>query len=323
MRELTYTQALSEALSEEMERDETVFLIGEDIGAFGGVFGITKGFVERFGERRVRQTPVSESAIIGTAVGAAMTGLRPVAEIMYVDFITTAMDQVVNQAAKLRYMSGGQVTMPLVIRTQGGGGTAEAAQHSQSLEAWFVHVPGLKVVMPATPYDAKGLLKTAIRDDHPVMFLEHKLLYAETQTVPEGKWLIPFGEADIKCEGDDVTVVATSLMVHKTLEAVEALSDKISVEVIDPRTLVPLDIEAILKSVEKTGRLLVVQEACIRAGMGAEIVREVAEKAFDYLDAPPKVLGGLNIPMPYTPPLEKVVTPQKEDIIRAVREMVG
>ncbi len=323
MRELTYTQALSEALSEEMERDETVFLIGEDIGAFGGVFGITKGFVERFGERRVRQTPVSESAIIGTAVGAAMTGLRPVAEIMYVDFITTAMDQVVNQAAKLRYMSGGQVTMPLVIRTQGGGGTAEAAQHSQSLEAWFVHVPGLKVVMPATPYDAKGLLKTAIRDDHPVMFLEHKLLYAETQTVPEGKWLIPFGEADIKCEGDDVTVVATSLMVHKTLEAVEALSDKISVEVIDPRTLVPLDIEAILKSVEKTGRLLVVHEACIKAGMGAEIVREVVEKAFDYLDAPPKVLGGLNIPMPYTPPLEKVVTPQKEDIIRAVREMVG
>jgi pyruvate dehydrogenase E1 component beta subunit len=321
MRELTYTQALSEALSEEMARDETVFLIGEDIGAFGGVFGITKGFVERFGERRVRQTPVSESAIIGTAVGAAMTGLRPVAEIMYVDFITTAMDQVVNQAAKLRYMSGGQMTMPLVIRTQGGGGTAEAAQHSQSLEAWFVHVPGLKVVMPATPYDAKGLLKTAIRDDHPVMFLEHKLLYAETQTVPEDEWLIPFGEADIKCEGDDVTVVATSLMVHKTLEAVEVLSDEISVEVIDPRTLVPLDIEAIIKSVEKTGRLLVVHEACIRAGMGAEIVREVVGKAFDYLDAPPKVLGGLNIPMPYTPPLEKVVTPRKEDIIKAVREM--
>ena len=323
MRELTYTQALSEALSEEMERDETVFLIGEDIGAFGGVFGITKGFVERFGERRVRQTPVSESAIIGTAVGAAMTGLRPVAEIMYVDFITTAMDQVVNQAAKLRYMSGGQVTMPLVIRTQGGGGTAEAAQHSQSLEAWFVHVPGLKVVMPATPYDAKGLLKTAIRDDHPVMFLEHKLLYAQTQTVPDGEWLIPFGEADVKCEGDDVTVVATSLMVHKTLEVVEALSGEISVEVIDPRTLVPLDLERILKSVEKTGRLLVVHEACIRAGMGAEIVREVVEKAFDYLDAPPKVLGGLNIPMPYTPPLEKVVTPQKEDIVKAVREMVG
>jgi len=322
MREITYTQALSEALSEEMERDETVFLIGEDIGAFGGVFGVTKGFVEKFGERRVRQTPICESAIIGTAVGAAMTGLRPVAEIMYVDFVTVAMDQIANQAAKLRYMSGGQVSMPLVIRTQGGDGTAEAAQHSQSLEVWFVHVPGLKVVMPATPYDAKGLLKAAIRDDNPVMFIEHKLLYSEKQTVPEGEWLVPLGEAEVKREGDDITAVATSLMVHKTLKAAEALSGETSVEVIDPRTLVPLDIEAILKSVEKTGRLLVVHEACTRAGIGAEIVREIVEKAFDYLDAPPKVLGGLNIPMPYTPPLEKAVTPQKEDIIKAVREMV-
>ena len=322
MREIAYTQALSEVLSEEMERDEAVFLIGEDIGAFGGVFGITKGFVERFGERRVRQTPICESAMIGTAVGAAMTGLRPVAEIMYVDFVTVAMDQIANQAAKLRYMSGGQVTMPLVIRTQGGDGSAEAAQHSQSLEAWFVHVPGLKVVMPATPYDAKGLLKAAIRDDNPVMFIEHKLLYSEKQTVPEGEWLVPLGEAEVKSEGDDITVVATSLMVHRTLKAAEALSGEISVEVIDPRTLVPLDIEAILKSVEKTGRLLVVHEACTRAGIGAEIVREIVEKAFDYLDAPPKVLGGLNIPMPYTPPLEKAVTPQEEDIIKAVREMV-
>ncbi|RKY65879.1 MAG: alpha-ketoacid dehydrogenase subunit beta [Candidatus Latescibacterota bacterium] len=322
MRETAYTQALSEVLSEEMERDEAVFLIGEDIGAFGGVFGITKGFVERFGERRVRQTPICESAMIGTAVGAAMTGLRPVAEIMYVDFVTVAMDQIANQAAKLRYMSGGQVTMPLVIRTQGGDGSAEAAQHSQSLEAWFVHVPGLKVVMPATPYDAKGLLKAAIRDDNPVMFIEHKLLYSEKQTVPEGEWLVPLGEAEVKSEGDDITVVATSLMVHRTLKAAEALSGEISVEVIDPRTLVPLDIEAILKSVEKTGRLLVVHEACTRAGIGAEIVREIVEKAFDYLDAPPKVLGGLNIPMPYTPPLEKAVTPQEEDIIKAVREMV-
>ncbi|RKY71670.1 MAG: alpha-ketoacid dehydrogenase subunit beta [Candidatus Latescibacterota bacterium] len=305
-----------------MERDEAVFLIGEDIGAFGGVFGITKGFVERFGERRVRQTPICESAMIGTAVGAAMTGLRPVAEIMYVDFVTVAMDQIANQAAKLRYMSGGQVSMPLVIRTQGGDGSAEAAQHSQSLEAWFVHVPGLKVVMPATPYHAKGLLKAAIRDDNPVMFIEHKLLYSEKQTVPEGEWLVPLGEAEVKSEGDDITVVATSLMVHRTLKAAEALSGEISVEVIDPRTLVPLDIEAILKSVEKTGRLLVVHEACTRAGIGAEIVREIVEKAFDYLDAPPKVLGGLNIPMPYTPPLEKAVTPQEEDIIKAVREMV-
>lgn len=323
MRELSYAQALREALSEEMERDETVFLIGEDIGAFGGVFGITKGFVEKFGARRVRQTPVSESAIIGTGVGAAMTGLRPVAEIMYVDFVTVAMDQIVNQAAKLRYMSGGQLKLPLVIRTQGGNGTLEAAQHSQSLEAWFVHVPGLKVVMPATAYDAKGLLKAAIRDDHPVMFIEHRLLYAQKQTVPEGEWLIPLGEAEVKREGDEVTVVATSLMVHKTLDAAEALSGEIGLEVIDPRTLVPLDMETIIASVEKTGRLLVVHEACTRGGIGAEIVREVVERAFDYLDAPPKVLGGLNIPMPYTPPLEQVATPQKEDIIQAVRAMVA
>ncbi len=323
MREQSYTQMLREALSEEMERDENIFLIGEDIGPFGGVFGVTKRFIQRFGDRRIRQTPISESAIVGTAVGAAMTGLRPVAEIMYIDFITVAMDQVVNQAAKLRYMSGGQMSLPLVIRTQGGDGTAEAAQHSQSLEAWFVHTPGLKVVMPSTPYDAKGLLKTAIRDDNPVIFIEHKLLYSQKQTVPEGEWLIPLGEAEVKRQGSDITVVATSLMVYKALEAADTLNGEVSVEVVDPRTLVPLDMETIIESVKKTGKLLVIHEACTRGGIGAEIVRQVVEQAFDRLDAPPKVLGGQSIPMPYAPTLEKAVTPQMEDILKAIRDMVG
>ncbi len=322
MRELTYLDALNEALREEMERDENVFLIGEDIGSFGGVFGVEKGLWEKFGEKRVRQTPISEDAIVGTAVGAAMTGLRPVAEIMYIDFITCCMDQVVNQAAKLRYMSGGNLKMPLVIRAQGGSGTAEAAQHSQSLEAWFVHTPGLKVVMPATVYDAKGLLKTAIRDDNPVIFLEHRLLYNMKDNVPEGEWTVPFGKAEVKQEGKDITIVATSLMIHKALEAAKELAGNISIEVIDPKTLVPLDIDTILESVKKTSRLLVVHEAPTIAGVGAEIVRQVVEKAFDYLDGAPRVLGGKSIPMPFAPTLEKACTPQKEDIIKFVKEMV-
>lgn len=322
MREITYREALNEALREEMKRDENIFLIGEDIGLYGGVFRVTQGLIEEFGERRVRQTPISESAIVGTAIGAALTGLRPIVEIMYIDFTTVAMDQITNQLAKLRFMSGGKVTLPLVIRTQGGTGTGEAAQHTQSLEAWFVHTPGLKVVMPSTPYDAKGLLKTAIRDDSPVMFIEHKLLYPLRETLPEGEWLIPLGEADIKREGNDITVVAISHMVHKVLEVAEALSEEISLEVIDPRTLVPLDTRTIIESITKTGKILVVHEACLRGGIGAEIVRQVVEKAFDILDAPPRVIGGLNIPIPYSPPLEKASVPQKEDVIRAVREMV-
>ena len=322
MRELTYLDALNEALREEMERDENVFLIGEDIGPFGGVFGVEKGLWEKFGEKRVRQTPISEDAIVGTAVGAAMTGLRPVAEIMYIDFITCCMDQIVDQAAKLRYRSGGRLKMPLVIRAQGGGGTAEAAQHSQSLEAWFMHTPGLKVVMPSTVYDAKGLLKTAIRDDNPVIFLEHRLLYNIKDNVPEGEWTVPFGKAEVKQEGKDITVVATSLMVHKALEAAKELVDSISIEVIDPRTLVPLDTNTILESVKKTSKLLVIHEAPTIAGVGAEIVRQVVEGAFDYLDGAPRVLGGRSIPMPYAPALEKACIPQKEDIVKFIKEMI-
>jgi len=321
MREIRYVDALNEALKEEMGRDKNIFLIGEDIGPLGGIFGVNKGLYDKFGERRVRQTPISESAIIGTAVGAAMTGLRPIAEIMYIDFITTAMDQVVNQAAKLSFMSAGQFKLPLVIRTQEGSGTREAAQHTQSLEAWFVHTPGLKVVMPSTPYDAKGLLKSAIRDDSPVIFIEHKLLYKKRGKVPEEEYLIPLGKAEIKRKGDDITVVATSLMVHKALEVAEKLSKEIDIEVIDPRTLVPLHIETIMESVKKTGKLLVVHEACTRGGIGAEIVREVTEKAFDYLDAPPRVLGGVNTPIPYSPSLERVCVPQKENIVKVIREM--
>ncbi|OIN97033.1 alpha-ketoacid dehydrogenase subunit beta [Candidatus Desantisbacteria bacterium CG1_02_38_46] len=322
MREIRYVDALNEALKEEMERDENVFLLGEDIGPLGGAFGVSKGLYDKFGEKRVRQTPISESAIIGTAVGAAMTGLRPVAEIMYIDFITTAMDQVVNQAAKLSFMSGGQFKLPLVIRTQGGSGTRESSQHTQSLEAWFVHTPGLKVVMPSTPYDAKGLLKTSIRDNDPVIFIEHKLLYDKRGEVPDEEYLIPLGEAEIKREGKDLTVIATSLMVHKVLEVAEEISDEISIEVIDPRTLVPLDINKIIQSVKKTNKVLIVHEACTRAGIGAEIVREIVENAFDYLDAPPKVLGGLNTPIPYSSFLEDVCVPQKEDIVKTIKEMI-
>ena len=323
MREVTYTRALHEAMSEEMQRDEAVFLIGEDIEELGGVSGATKGLKSRFGAKRVRQTPLSEAGFVGLSVGAAMAGLRPVAEIMYVDFTTVCMDPIINQAAKLRYMSGGQLTIPLVIRTQGGAGTSEAAQHSQSMEALFAHVPGLKVALPSTPKDVKGLLKSAIRDDNPVIFLEHKLLYATKGPIPTGEYLIPFGEAEIKRPGDDVTVVATSLMVHKSLAAAETLADEVSVEIINPRTVVPFDMDCVKASVEKTGRLLVVQEACTRCGFGSEIVRRVAEECFDALKAPPRVLGGANLPMPFSHPLETACVPQEETIAAAIREVAG
>ncbi|MEA3401937.1 MAG: alpha-ketoacid dehydrogenase subunit beta [Armatimonadota bacterium] len=319
MRNVTFVRALNEAIAEEMERDESVVLIGEDIADCGGVFGVTAGMLSRFGRERVRQTPISEAAFTGLAVGAAMAGLRPVSEIMYVDFATTCMDQILNQAAKLRYMSGGQVSVPLVIRTQQGGGTCEAAQHSQNFEAIFAHVPGLKVAIPATPYDAKGLLKSAIRDDNPVMFLEHKLLYEEKGDIPREEYLIPLGEADVKREGEDLTVVATSLMVHRALQAAEAVADEISVEVIDPRTLVPLDLEAIVASVRKTGRLLVVQEAWTSGGFGSEIVRRVVDECFEALKAPPRVHGSADVPMPFSPPLEQAVVPSAETIAEAMR----
>lgn len=323
-RELTYAEALNEALEEEMNRDTNVVLIGEDIGLHGGAFQVTKGLYKKFGKGRVRNTPVSEAAIAGTAVGASLTGLRPVAEIMYIDFATIAMDQIVNQAAKIRFMFGGKAKLPLVIRTMCGAGTGSAAQHSQSLEAWFYHIPGLKVAIPSTPYDAKGLLKTAIRDDNPVIFIEYKrLYYAVKGPVPKDEYLIPFGKADIKREGKDITVVATSAMVHEALKAQEVLNKEgISLEVIDPRTLYPLDKDTIIESVKKTSKLIIVHEAIIRGGVGGDIASIVIDEAFDYLDAPIKRIGGLDVPMPYAKNLEEEVIPDYEDIIKTVREIL-
>jgi len=323
MRDITYVRALHEALAEEMARDESVFLLGEDLIELGGVSGATKGLTSRFGEKRVRQTPLSEAAFVGLSVGAALAGLRPVAEIMYVDFVTVCMDQIINQAAKLRYMSGGQLTIPFVLRTQQGSGTCEAAQHSQSVEAWFAHTPGLKVAMPATPADAKGLLKSAIRDNNPVIFLEHKLLYATKGLVPRGEHIIPLGEAEIKREGTDITVFATSRMVHLALAAAEALEGDVSVEVLDPRTIVPLDVEAIISSVRKTGRLLVLQEACVSGGFGGEVLRHVTEGCFDALKTAPRIIGSANLPVPFSHPLEQACLPQQDDVVEAIRAMAA
>ncbi len=324
MREITYLEAIREAISQEMRNNPDVFMMGEDIGIYGGAFGVSRGLVEEFGPERIRDTPISESALAGSAVGAAMTGMRPIIELQFSDFITIAMDQLVNQGAKIRYMFGGKARVPMVVRTPGGSGTGAAAQHSQSLEAWMAHIPGLKVVQPSTAYDAKGLLKAAIDDDNPVIFYEHKLLYRTKGQVPEEPYAIPLGKADIKREGADITVIATSIMVHRALKAAETLSGEgISVEVLDPRTLVPLDVESIVRSVKKTGRVLIVHEAVKRGGIGAEIAGVIAEsEAFDYLDAPIRRLGGAAVPIPYNPVLEKAAVPQEEDIVRAVRELV-
>ncbi|MEM2917396.1 MAG: alpha-ketoacid dehydrogenase subunit beta [Candidatus Bathyarchaeia archaeon] len=324
MKEITYRDALREALREEMRRDDRVFLLGEDIGRFwGGAFGVTKGLAEEFGDERVRDTPISESAIIGVAIGAAITGLRPVAEIMFGDLTALAMDQIANQAAKLRYMFGGQAKVPLVIRTPFGAGVNIAAHHSQSLEAWFMHVPGLWVAVPSTPFDAKGLLKTAVRGDNPVMYCEHKLLYPVKGLIPEEDFTVPFGVADVKREGEDVTVVATLFMVHKALAAAEQLGKEgISVEVVDPRTLVPLDKEAIVNSVKKTGRVVIVSEDCKTAGVSAEIAAIIAEEALDYLDAPIKRVAEPDTPIPFSPPLEQFVIPDEKKIIKAVKEIL-
>jgi pyruvate/2-oxoglutarate/acetoin dehydrogenase E1 component len=319
MRELSYAAAIGEAIREEMALDEGVFLIGEDIGSVQSADDL---FAE-FRRRRVWQTPISESGFVGLAVGAASVGLRPIVEIMYCDFVTVAMDQICNQAAKLRLMSGGGLRMPLVIKTPAGCGTREGAHHSQSLEAWFVHTPGLKVVMPSTPYDAKGLMKSAIRDDEPVIFIQHRLLHPMMQPVPEEEWLVPLGVADTKRDGDDLTIVATSYAVTKALAAAAALSDDISIEIIDPRTVAPLDLESILASVHKTGRLLVVHEAPAQGGVGAEIVRQVVAAGTGYLKAPPQVLGAAHVPMPYSPPLEDACIPQVRDIVRTVWEMMA
>ena len=321
---ITYKEAVKQAMQEEMRREESVFLMGEDVGIYGGAFGVSLGMLDEFGEERVRDTPISEAVIAGAAAGAAVTGMRPIAEIMFSDFITIAMDSLVNQAAKMRYMFGGKARVPMVLRMPGGSGTGAAAQHSQSLEAWLVHVPGLKVVMPSTPYDAKGLLKTAIRDDNPVVFIETKTVYNRKGEVPEEDYTIPFGVADVKRVGKDVTVFATGTMVHRSLEAADILAKEgIDVEVIDPRTLVPFDKETLVKSVMKTGKLIIVHEACKRGGFGGEVAAEIMDsEAFDYLDAPIKRVAGKNVPIPYCMELERSAVPQVEDIVTAVREIV-
>jgi acetoin:2,6-dichlorophenolindophenol oxidoreductase subunit beta len=322
MREIEYREAIKEACIEEMDRDPKIFLIGEDIGEYGGAFRAYKGLLEKYGPERVINTPISEQAILGGAVGAALTGSRPIAEIMFIDFCALAMDQIVNQAAKINFMTGDALHVPMVLRTQGGSGTGIAAQHSQSLEAWFYHIPGLKVVMPSTPYDVKGLLKTAIRDNDPVVFIEHKTLYLSKGEVPEEEYSIPFGAADIKREGKDVTVFAYSAMVLKALAAAEELSKEgISCEVIDPRTLVPLDIDALIKSVKKTNKLVVLSEAVERGSIASDIVAIVNDKAFDYLDGPVKRVCGLNTAIPYNSKLEKACVPSKDTIIEAIRGM--
>ena len=323
MRRITYCDALNEAMLEEMARDDRVFVIGEDVDIHGGVFKFTRDVAERFGTRRCVGTPISEEGFVGLCVGAAATGLRPIVEIMYMDFIMLAMDQLANQMAKMRTMSGGQVSMGVTIRAQSGHGTSEAAQHSQSLEAWFVHTPGFKVCMPATVYDAKGLLKSAIRDGNPVVMIENRCLLYEEEDVPEGEWIVPLGEADVAREGGDVTVIATAYARHKALAAAESLVGEISVEVIDPRTIVPLDMETILRSVAKTGRVLVVHESPTRGGIGAEIVRRIALEGFDYLDAPPVVHAGADLPIPFSPPLEEACLPQADTIAQAIRELVA
>jgi acetoin:2,6-dichlorophenolindophenol oxidoreductase subunit beta len=318
MRTIRYKAAITEAMREEMERDERVFVIGEDVDIHGGVFKITRGLVERFGRRRVRGTPISESAFIGLAAGAAMTGLRPIVEIMYMDFALVAMDQIVNQACSVSYMSGGKVRMPLVLRGQVGVGSREAAQHSRQFESWFVNTPGIKVVMPSTVYDAKGLLKSAVRDDNPVLFLENRTMYMTSQEVPEGEWIVPIGEARICREGSDVTVVATGGAVPKAVAAASALAGRIEAEVIDPRTLSPLDMGTILASIRKTGRLVVVQEGPPASSFGAEVVRRAAEEGFGLLKQPPRLLAAREVPVPFSPALEDAFIPQETDIVRAV-----
>lgn len=324
MREITYTEAVREAMSEAMRENPDVFLMGEDIGVYGGAFGVSRGMVEEFGEERVRSTPISESAIAGASVGAAMTGMRPIFEIQFSDFVTIALDQIVNQAAKIHYMYGGKAQIPLVMRTPGGSGTGAAAQHSQSLENWTAHIPGLKVVQPATAYDAKGLLHAGIEDNNPVMFYEHKLCYRTSSDVPEGKYVIPLGVADIKHAGDDITIVATGIMVHKALEAAKQLAElNISVEVVDPRTLVPLDKQTIIDSVIKTGKAVVVTESVKRSGFSAELASVIVEnESFDFLDAPVIRLAGKEVPIPYQPELEKLAVPQVEDIVEACVELM-
>jgi acetoin:2,6-dichlorophenolindophenol oxidoreductase subunit beta len=324
MPELSYREAVRDALVQAMRRDDDVFIMGEDIAEMGGSMGVTQGMLDEFGPERIRNTPISEVALAGAAIGAAMQGMRPVAEIMYEDFLTIAAEQIVNQAAKHRYMSGGQLTVPVVFRTQGGAGWSPGAQHAQQLESWFVHIPGLKVVFASTPEDVRGLLWSSIYDDNPVVFFEHRTLYGIKQEVPEEIEPIPLGRARIHREGEDVTVIATGRLVHEALAAAEeAEKEGVSVEVVDPRTLQPLDENALVESVKKTNRCVVAHEAVVRGGFGAEVAAVIQYQAFDWLDAPIERVGAKFCPMPFAPVMEEWVVPHANDVLEAVRKTVG
>src|SRR5437762_2397407 len=323
MPELSYREAVRDAMSTAMREDPDVFIMGEDIAEMGGSMGVTHGMVEEFGPERVRNTPISEMALAGAAIGAALQGMRPIAEIMYEDFMTLAAEQVVNQAAKHRYMSGGQLTVPVVFRTQGGAGWSPGAQHAQQLESWFVHIPGLKVVFASTPEDVRGLLWSSIYDDNPVVFFEHRTLYGLKEEVPEEIEPIPLGRARVHREGEDVTVIATGRLVHESLKAAqEAESQGVSVEVVDPRTLQPLDEEALVASVRKTNRAVVAHEAVVRGGFGAEVAAVIQYQAFDWLDAPIERVGSRFVPMPFAPIMEDFVVPHAADVLDAIRRTV-
>ncbi len=324
MPELTYREAVRDTLATAMRQDSDVFLMGEDIAEMGGSMGVTHGLVDEFGPERVRNTPISEMAIVGAGIGAAMQGMRPVVEIMYEDFLTLSTEQIVNQAAKHRYMSGGQLKVPLTIRTQGGAGWSPGAQHAQQLEAWFVHIPGLKVIFPSTPTDVRGMLWSAIYDDNPVIVFEHRLLYPVKEDVPEKLEPIPFGEARVVREGEDVTVIATGPMVHRSLEAAEeAEKNGVSVEVIDPRSLQPLDEDTIVKSVKKTNRAVVTHEAVTRMGFGAEVASVIQYQAFDWLDAPIERVGAKFAPLAFAPVMEQFLIPGPEDVLEGIYRTVG
>jgi pyruvate/2-oxoglutarate/acetoin dehydrogenase E1 component len=324
MREITFAEAIRESLRQEMRLDPNVFIMGEDVGAFGGCFGVTAGLFDEFGSDRVMDTPISEAAIMGAAMGSALMGMRPVPEIMFIDFTTVCFDYLTNQAPKVRYMCGGQVEkLPLVVRTTSGGWIRAAGQHSQSLEGWFTQVPGLKVVMPSTPYDAKGLLTASLRDNNPVLFIEHKVLYTVSGPVPEGEFLVPLGKAEVKREGKDVTLISYSLMLSKALSAAEQLArDGIQAEVIDLRTLSPLDHETLARSVKKTHKAIVIQEAVEMAGVASQVVKSLVDSAFEYLDAPIRTVAAGNTIIPFSPPLEDAMLPNEEKIVAVAREIV-
>ena len=323
MAELSYREAVRDAIATAMRKDDDVFIMGEDIAEMGGSMGVTQGMLDEFGPERVRNTPISEAAIVGTAIGAAMQGMRPVVEIMYEDFLTLSAEQIVNQAAKHRYMSGGQLKVPLTIRTQGGAGWSPGAQHAQQLESWFVHIPGLKVVFASTPTDVRGLLYSAIYEDNPVVFFEHRTLYGLKEEVPDELEPIPLGQARVMREGEDVTVVATGRLVHEALDAANQLEEQgVSVEVIDPRTLQPLDEEAIVESVKKTNRCVVAHEAVTRMGFGAEVAAVVQHQAFDWLDAPIERVGAKFAPIPFAPVMEEFVVPHAKDVVEAIQRTV-